>query len=201
MRTANTKYQRHRLVFGSRNWHTSPFYEQKHSCGVLRKSHLTAKQYLIKPAVVSNINVSIYIILMHIHLYIFEPVYHCLNQEQERSVRLADIRHATSLDWSGCTLFVTILLVNCLYCFAIEVYSELGVSIYLFLLFLCWILKLLRQCNISWDPGTASTAWYFLFFILLIYLCAYFVRLPNRLRMYQVPLIGQRNETYPGTVA
>ena len=103
MRKANTKYQRHRLVFGSRNWHTSPFYEQKHSCGVLRKSHLTAKQYLIKLVVVSNINASIYIyiILMHIYLYIFEPVYHCLNQEQERGVRLAENLHATNLDWSG----------------------------------------------------------------------------------------------------
>ena len=35
---------------------------------------------------------------MHIYLYIFEPVYHCLNQEQERSVRLADNLHATNLD-------------------------------------------------------------------------------------------------------
>jgi hypothetical protein len=35
---------------------------------------------------------------MLIYLYIFEPVYHCLNQTQERSVRLADNLHATILD-------------------------------------------------------------------------------------------------------
>ena len=37
------------------------------------------------------------VIIMHIYLYIFEPVYHCLNQEQERSLRLSDNVHATSL--------------------------------------------------------------------------------------------------------
>ena len=32
------------------------------------------------------------------YLYIFEPVYHSLNQEQERGVILADNLHTTSLD-------------------------------------------------------------------------------------------------------
>jgi hypothetical protein len=56
---------------------------------------------------------------------------------------VADNLHATSLDWSGCTLFVYDIVNKLSILFSGEVHSELGVSIYLFLLFLCWILELL----------------------------------------------------------